>query len=63
MENKLSEEKTEPKRLNIILPEELLERVRAFCAEREMTILEFLHDAVIEKLELAYKEKRKRPRL
>ena len=63
MENKPSGEKTEPKRLNIILPEELMERVQALCAERDMTILEFVHDAIIEKLELAYKEKRKRPRL
>ena len=63
MENKPSEKKTDPKRLNIILPEELLERVQAFCTERDMTILEFFHDAIIEKLELAYKEKRKRPRL
>ena len=63
MDNKPPEEKTESKLLNIILPEELLERVRSLCAERDMTIQEFLHDAIIEKLELAYKEKRKRPRL
>jgi len=63
MDNKTPGEKTGPKRLNIILPEELMERVQALCAERDMTILEFVHDAIIEKLESAYKEKRRRPRL
>jgi hypothetical protein len=63
MENKPPTEKTDTKLLNVMLPEELMERVQAFCAEREMTIHEFVSDAVIEKLELAYKEKRKKPRL
>jgi hypothetical protein len=63
MENKPPTEKTDTELLNVLLPEELMERVQAFCAEREMTIHEFVSDAVIEKLELAYKEKRKKPRL
>jgi hypothetical protein len=63
MENKPAGEKTDPKRLTIILPEELLERVQALCAERDMKILEFVHDAIIEKLGFAYKEKRKKPRM
>jgi hypothetical protein len=56
-------EKTENKMLNITLHEELLERIRAHCKERDMTIREFVTDAVIEKLRLAHKEKRKKPRL
>ena len=63
MENKLTPEKTETKLLNIVLPEELMERVQALCDERNMTIKEFVTDAIIEKLEIAYKERRKRPRL
>ena len=61
--NKPPVEKTETKMLNIMIPEELLERLQTFCAERDMTIQEFVTDAIIDKLELAYKERRKRPRL
>ena len=56
-------EKTETKLLNIILPEELMERVQSYCDERDMAVNDFVTDAIIEKLELAYKERRKRPRL
>jgi regulator of PEP synthase PpsR (kinase-PPPase family) len=63
MENKPPAEKTETKLIDIMLPEELMERVQAFCAEKDMTMHEFVNDAIIEKLELAYKEKRKKRRL
>ena len=56
-------EKTETKMLNVRLHEELVERVRAHCRERNMTIKEFVTDAIIEKLELAYKDRREKPRL
>jgi hypothetical protein len=46
-----------------MIPEELLERLQTFCAEKEITVQDFMTDAIIEKLELAHKEKRKRPRL
>ncbi len=63
MENKPPAEKIETKVLNIMLPEELMERVQAFCAERDMKIHEFVNDAIVEKLGLANKEKRKKPRM
>ncbi|MDH3567840.1 MAG: hypothetical protein OEM61_10880 [Desulfobacteraceae bacterium] len=63
MEKKPPAEKTESKELNIMLPEELLERVNAFCAEQEMDIQDFVTDAIIEKLNLVYKERRKKDRL
>ena len=63
MENKSEPEKTETKLLNILLPKELIDRVNAFCADKDITIQEFVTDAMIEKLRLAYKEKRKNPRL
>ena len=56
-------EKTETKLLSIMLPEELNNRVNAVCADKDMTIQEFVTDAVIEKLELVYKERREKPRL
>jgi hypothetical protein len=56
-------EKIETKLLSIMLPEELLERVKSYCNEKNMTVKEFVIDAIIEKLKLAYKERRKKPRL
>jgi hypothetical protein len=63
MEKKPTPEKTETKQLNITLPEELLERIQALCAKRDMTVQDFATDAIIEKLELAHKERRKKRRL
>jgi len=63
MEKKPTTEKTETKQLNIILPEELMERIQTLCDERGMTIQDFATDAIIEKLQLARKERRKKARL
>lgn len=54
-------EKTKP--INILLPEELIKRINAFCTDQGMTIQEFVDDAIIEKLERVYKERRKKSRL
>ena len=56
-------EKTETKMLNIRLHEELMGRLRAHCKERQMTIKEFVTDAIIEKLRLVHKERRKKTRM
>jgi len=40
-----------------------MERVQALCAQRDMTIQEFVTDAIIEKLDLVHKERRKKSRL
>ena len=61
MENKSPTEKTETKLLKIMLPEELLKRVKSYCNEKNMTVKEFVTDAIIDKLKLAYKERRKKP--
>jgi hypothetical protein len=63
MENRPPLEKTETKLINIMLPEELMERIQPLCAERDVTIQEFVTDAIIEKLNLVYKERRKKQRL
>ena len=63
MKKKPIPEKIETKILEIMLPKELIRRVDALCAEKEMTIQDFVTDAIIEKLALAHKERRKRPRL
>jgi len=46
-----------------MLQEDLIKRINAFCAEQEITIHEFVTDAIIEKLNLVYKERRKKGRL
>ena len=63
MENKSPTEKTETKLLKIMLPEELLKRVKSYCNEKNMTVNEFVADAIIEKLNLVYKERRKKGRM
>ena len=63
MENRPPSMKTETNLLNIMIPEELLERIQTYCNERDMDVKEFVTDAIIEKLELANKERRKKPRL
>ena len=63
MEKKPTPENTDTKELNIMLPEELIKRIYLFCDEREMTIQDFVTDAIIEKLQLAHKERRKKVRL
>jgi hypothetical protein len=63
LEKKPSPEKTDAKELNIMLSEELIKRIYLFCDERNVTIQDFVTDAIIEKLQLAHKERRKKVRL
>ena len=63
MKKKPTPNKTEVKMLTTRVPKILIERVKAFCNENEMTIQDFVTDAIIEKLALVYKERRKKPRL
>jgi len=63
MKKKPKPEITKTKPINIMLQEDLIKRINAFCAEQEITIHEFVTDAIIEKLNLVYKERRKKGRL
>ena len=56
-------DETETEMLNTGLPKGLIKRVKIFCNENEMTIQDFMTDAIIDKLALIHKERRKRPRL
>jgi hypothetical protein len=49
--------------LEIQVPGALLERMRLFCQKHNLDLNEFAIDAITEKLSLAYKERRKKPRL
>ncbi len=63
MKKKPTPEETETEMLSTVLPQDLIKRVEVFCAEQEMTIHDFVTDAIIEKLALVHKERRKKPRL
>ena len=63
MEKKPVPENSETQLLNIRLRKELLKRVEALCDEKEITVQDFVTDAILEKLELVYKERRKKSRL
>jgi hypothetical protein len=63
MEKKPETEDSETHLLNIGLQEELITRVKVLCAEKEITVQDFVTDAIIEKLGLVYKERRKKSRL
>ena len=63
MKKKPTPEKTKTKMISTRLPKKLMKRVKVFCDKNEMTIKDFLADAIIEKLELAHKERRKKRRL
>ena len=49
MKNKVPPEKTETKLPKIMIPEELLKRVKSYYNEKTMTIREFVTDAIIDK--------------
>ena len=63
MKKKPTPNKTEVKMLTTRVPKVLIERVKTFCNDDEMTIQDFVTDAIIEKLELVHKEKKKKLRL
>jgi predicted DNA binding CopG/RHH family protein len=63
MKNKPATENSETQMLNIRLRKELIKRVKSICAEKEITVQDFVADAIIEKLGLVYKERRKKSRL
>ena len=49
MKKKSTPEETETEMLNTVLPQDLIKRIEVFCAEQEMTIQDFVIDAIIEK--------------
>ena len=63
MKKKQTQDKTETEMLNTELPKGLIKRVKIFCDESKITIQDFVTDALIEKLALVYKERRKKSRL
>jgi hypothetical protein len=63
VKKKATQEKTETEMLCTEMPKGLIKRVKIFCDESKITIQDFVTDAIIEKLALVYKERRKKSRL
>ena len=63
MEKKPATENSETHMLNIRLQEELIKRIKVLCDEKEITVQDFVTDAIIEKIGLVHKERRKKSRL
>ena len=63
MNNKLTEVNSETQNLQIKMPQKLLKRVNTHCEKKSIAVDEFILDAIAEKLELAYKERRRKNRL
>jgi hypothetical protein len=63
MSDKLREVNSETQILQIKMPQELLKRVNTHCEKISIVVDEFILDAIAEKLELAYKERRRKHRL
>jgi NRPS condensation-like uncharacterized protein len=63
MEKKPVTEDSETHMLHIRLQEELIKRIKALCDEKEITVQDFVTDAIIEKIRLVHKERRKKSRL
>ena len=50
-------------RVRIDIPQSLMSRVHNHCNKRNITIQEFIRDALSEKLEMAHKERRRKQRV
>ena len=63
MKMKPTSEITETRIISARIPKDLKKRVKAYCDDNQMTIRHFIADAIIDKLELAHKERRRKSRL
>lgn len=49
--------------MNIEIPEALADRIKAYCSKNKSEPMDFVFDAIVEKLEQVYRERRRRPRM
>lgn len=59
----LSQEETDEKRIEVKFPVKLIERIQRYCRKQNMSMDNFILDAVTAKLYQANQERRKRQRL
>ena len=58
-----SQDPSDVKRIDIKIPTKLIERIHGYCRKHNITVDNFILDAVTSKLQLANQERRKRQRL
>ena len=63
MDDRIATTNGDTQSIRIDIPESLLSRVHGYCNKRNITIEEFIRDALSEKLEMAHKERRRKQRV
>ncbi len=63
MDDRIATTNGDTQTIRIDIPESLLSRVHSYCNKRNITIEEFIRDALSEKLEMAHKERRRKQRV
>ncbi|MDJ0722955.1 MAG: hypothetical protein QNJ04_15070 [Desulfobacterales bacterium] len=63
MDDKIANGNGDTQNVRIDLPQSLVSRVHNYCSKRNITIQEFIRDALSEKLEAAHRERRRKQRV
>ncbi len=63
MDDNIVRENGDTQNVRIDMPQSLMSRVHNYCNKRNITIQEFIRDALSEKLEMAHKERRRKQRV
>ena len=63
MDDRLSPGNGDTQSVRIDIPQSLMSRVHNNCNKRDITVQEFIRDALSEKLEMAHKERRRKQRV
>lgn len=63
MDDHIDRENGDTESVRIDIPQSLMSRVHNHCTKRNITIQEFIRDALSEKLAMAHKERRRKQRV
>lgn len=63
MDDTLTKENGKIQSVHIDVPQSLMSRVHGYCDKHDLTVQEFIRDALSEKLIMAHKERRRKPRV
>lgn len=63
MDDEIAPRDADTQSFRIDIPQSLMSRVHNHCTKRNLTVQEFIRDALSEKLEMVHKERRRKPRV
>ena len=63
MDDRIATTNGDTQSVRIDIPQSLMSRVHSHCNKRNITLEEFIRDALSEKLEMAHKERRRKQRV